>query len=37
MKCEHFTKFCAGLQELFGFDEFNLSYFVSCFSVVELI
>jgi len=36
-KCEHFTKFCAGLHEIFGFHWFNLSSFVICFNVVEFI
>jgi len=30
-KCEHRTKFCAGLHEIFGFHGFNLSSFVICF------
>jgi len=36
-KCEHFTKFCAGLHEIFDFHGFNISSFVICFHVVELI
>jgi len=36
-KCDHFTKFCAGLHEIFGFHEFNLSSLVICVNVVELI
>jgi len=36
-KCEHFAKFGAGLHEIFGFREFNLSSFVICFNVAELI
>ena len=37
VKCEHFTKFCAGLHEIFGFHGFNLSSFVICYNVTELI
>jgi len=36
-KREHFTKFCIGLHKIFGFHWFNLSSFVSCFTVVEFI
>jgi len=36
-KCEHFTKFCTGLPERFGFHGFNLSSFVPCFNVAGLI
>jgi len=36
-KCQHFTKFCAALYEIFDFHWFNLLSFVICFSVVELI
>jgi len=35
-KCQHFTKFCSGLHEIFGFHEFN-TCFIICFNVVELI
>ena len=35
-KCEHFTKFCAGLHEIFGLHGMNLSSFVVCCNVVEL-
>ena len=37
VKCEHFTNFCAGLHETFGFHWFSLSSFVICFNVVEFI
>jgi len=37
IKCEHFTNFCAGLNEIFCFYESNLSVFVICFNVVEFI
>jgi len=36
-KYERFTKFCAGLHELFGFHGFNLSSFVICINFVEAI
>jgi len=36
-KCDYFTKFCAGLHEIFGFHRFNLSSFVVCFNVAGLI
>jgi len=36
-KCEHFTKFCSGLHEIFGLPVFYLSSFVVCFNVVEFI
>jgi len=36
-KYEHFTKFCAGFHEIFGFHWFSLSSFVICFNVVEFI
>jgi len=36
-KCEHFTKQCTGLHEIFGFHWFNLSSFTICFNVLELI
>jgi len=36
-KCKHLTKFFVRLHEIFGFHEFNLSSFVICFNVVELI
>jgi len=35
-KCKHFTKFCAGLHEIFDFHGFNFSFFVICFNLVEL-
>ena len=34
---KHFTKFCAGLYEIFGLHGFNFSSFVICFNLVELI
>jgi len=36
-KCEHFTKFCASLHEIFGFHGFNLSSFVVCLNMAGLI
>ena len=36
-KCEHFTNFCAGLDEIFGLHGFELPSFVICFNVVEFI
>jgi len=36
-KCEHFTKFWANLHEIFHYHGFNLSSFVICFNVTELI
>jgi len=33
-KCEHRTKLCAGLHEIFGFHGFNLSSFVICFHTI---
>jgi len=35
-KREHFTKFFAGLHEIFGFHRANLLSFVVCFNVVQL-
>jgi len=37
LRCEHITKFCVGLHEIFGFHWFNLSSFVICFNMVEAI
>jgi len=36
-KCEHFTKFCAGLHEMFGFHGFNISSFIICFNDTALL
>jgi len=37
-KCEHFTNFFLGLHEIFGLGRItNLSSFVVCFNVVQLI
>jgi len=36
-KCEHFTNFFPGLHEIFGLNRTNLSFFVVCFNVVQLI
>ena len=36
-KCEHRRKFCAGLHEIFGFNEFKLSSFVICYNVIEFL
>jgi len=36
-KCKHFTKFCAGLHEIFVFHGFNFSSFVISFNLVIVI
>jgi len=36
-KCEHRTKFCAGLHEIFGFHSFNLSFLSFIFNVTEFL
>jgi len=36
-KCEHFTKFCLGLDENFGLHRINISAFAVCFNVVQSI
>jgi len=36
-KCEHITKFCDGLHEIFGIQGFNLSSFVIFFNVIDFL